>query len=127
MESTESSRIEINASQSPPIVVGLPTIPPVSTASPTGMALVAFPEYYTVQGFMWINGDKSGLYETSEPPATSTLAHLLRCSTNAWIQTTSSNNKGRYQFLGVKKGKYYVQFFRPDPPEKCESFAYRSY
>jgi hypothetical protein len=91
---------------------------PISTPSPTQMAFVAFPEYATIQGFLWIDENKNGLYETTEPPAAGTFANLRHCD-NRWVQTTSSNGNGQYQFLGVEEGEYYVEFFRPS--ENCES------
>lgn len=89
------------------------------TASPTAptQLFVAFPEYATVQGVMWIDTNKNGLYETNEPPAVGTFANLLQCD-DKWVQTTSSNVNGQYQFLGVQEGEYYVQFFKPT--DNCE-------
>lgn len=87
------------------------------TTAPTGTTFMAFPEYATVQGFMWIDLNKNGLYETNEPPAAGTFANLKRCN-DKWVQTTSSNVNGQYQFLAVEEGDYYVEFFRPG--ENCE-------
>ena len=95
-----------------------PTIEP--SPSPTELSFVAFPEYATVQGLMWIDTNKNGLYETNtEPPATGTYANLRQCGDDKWIQTTSTNGNGQYQFLGVEEGEFYVEFFRPS--EECES------
>lgn len=94
---------------SPTIITDSPT--PKPTPIPTDTVFLAFPEYYTVQGIMWIDENKNGLYESSEPPAAGTFANLRQCD-DRWVQTTSSNEVGQYQFLGVTEGEYYVEFFR---------------
>eukprot|EP00956_Cyclotella_meneghiniana_P030488 scaffold76907_cov79-Cyclotella_meneghiniana.AAC.1 len=94
---------------SPTIMTDAPTLKP--TPIPTESVFLAFPEYYTVQGIMWIDENENGLYESSEPPAAGTFANLRQCD-DKWVQTTSSNAVGQYQFLGVTEGEYYVEFFR---------------
>ncbi|KAL3783422.1 hypothetical protein HJC23_002849 [Cyclotella cryptica] len=82
------------------------------TLSPTGV-FVAFPQYATVQGYMWIDSNGDGLFQSSEPPATGTFANLRFCADDKWVATTTSNGSGQYQFLGVAEGEYFVEFFPP--------------
>jgi hypothetical protein len=89
-----------------------PTPKSIPSQSPTG-GLMAFQEFVTIKGYMWIDSNGDGLYQSSEPPAQATYANLRTCEDDKWVSTTSSNGAGQYQFVGIEEGEYYVEFFKP--------------
>jgi hypothetical protein len=112
-----SNTIETPAPGIETVTTALPDIV-TATSTSSYTAFLAFPEYATIKGLMWIDTNGNGLYETSEPPAVGTYATLNKCD-DKWVQTTDSNANGQYIFSGVEEGEYYIQFFRPS--ENCES------
>ena len=84
-----------------------------TTDAPTPGIIPEFPEYATIQGFMWIDDNKDGLWEKSETPAQGTFVNLRMCEGDKWMATTTSNVVGQFQFLGISEGEYYLEFFKP--------------
>ena len=125
IETKSPSLSPVSETLAPTIVIVTSSPSPAPTNEPssssTELSFVAFPEYGKVRGFMWIDTNKNGLFETTEPSATGTFANLRQCEDDKWMQTTSTNGNGQYQFLGVEEGEYYVEFFRPS--EECETLV----
>lgn len=74
-----------------------------------------FPTWHTVQGLLWLDANFNGFFD----PASETLLQgvsvdLYECEEKQWKEHTTTDAQGRYQFVSVAPGEYYVKFFKPE-------------
>ena len=72
-----------------------------------------------IRGKAFIDKNRNGSYENSDELLKTSVVKLLDNNGNI-IRTTQTNNEGKYEFLSVDKGNYYVEFSIPTNYETIE-------
>jgi len=74
-------------------------------------------ESYTIQGLVWEDSNRNGLYDQSEPVIESAKVNLRRCD-SVWVKTISTDDVGQFMFIGVDDGDYLLEFVKPSLNER---------
>ena len=65
---------------------------------------------YSILGTVWVDKNKDGKRDTNEELLSNIKVYLLESNTNKVIKTTTTNQTGVYNFLGINRGSYVVAF-----------------
>ena len=64
----------------------------------------------TIGDLVWEDMDRNGIQDLGEPGIPDVEIELIDFNTDQVLQTTTTDENGRYQFIGVNPGIYYLRF-----------------
>mmetsp|Transcript_24128 Transcript_24128/g.57211 ORF Transcript_24128/g.57211 Transcript_24128/m.57211 type:complete len:664 (-) Transcript_24128:103-2094(-) len=95
---------------------------PSPTPSPTKRPVEA--AVYSIQGLVWTDTDRNGLYDNMEPLMYNEPVNIRRCGDDGnvckrgelctWVKTEFTDGNGQYAFDGIEGGEYFIEFFLPE-------------